>query len=71
MPGEPFGEKAEKEHKYMNNRKIGTEQEKIAAQFLRAEGMQILETNFRCRQGEVDIVGLHKGYLTFVEVKYR
>lgn len=55
----------------MNNRKTGTEKEEVAAAFLVKNGMRILEKNYRCRQGEVDIVGLHQGYLTFVEVKYR
>ena len=55
----------------MNNRKKGTEKEEAAEEFLKKSGMRILERNFRCRQGEIDIIGLHKGYLTFVEVKYR
>lgn len=29
------------------------------------------ELNFACKQGEIDIVGFHQGYLVFVEVKYR
>lgn len=33
--------------------------------------MEILERNFRCRQGEIDIIGRQNGYLVFVEVKYR
>lgn len=55
----------------MNTRKIGTDQEKKAAEYLTENGMQILTQNFRCRQGEIDIVGKHGGYLVFVEVKYR
>lgn len=55
----------------MNNRTTGTEKEQLAAAFLQKQGMRIVETNYRCRQGEVDIIGFHKGYLTFVEVKYR
>ena len=55
----------------MNNRKVGTEKEEKAIEFLEKSGMHILEKNFRCRQGEIDIIGIHKGYLTFVEVKYR
>lgn len=57
--------------KQMNNRKTGTEKEEAAALFLQQNGMQILEKNYRCRQGEIDIIGLHEGYLAFVEVKYR
>lgn len=33
--------------------------------------MKIKERNFRNRQGEIDIIGCHDGYLVFVEVKYR
>lgn len=55
----------------MNNRAVGTTKEQAAAAFLRQKGMRIVETNFRCKQGEVDIIGWHNGYLTFVEVKYR
>ena len=34
-------------------------------------GYEILQYNFRCKIGEIDIVAKHDGYLVFVEVKYR
>lgn len=55
----------------MNTRQKGTDQEKRAAEYLEMHGMQILERNFRNRQGEIDIIGLHGDYLVFAEVKYR
>lgn len=55
----------------MNKRQLGTDRERLAAAYLSANGMTVLETNFRSRQGEIDIVGRHEGYLVFVEVKYR
>lgn len=55
----------------MNTRKKGTDKEQLAADFLSAQGMRIVERNFRGRQGEIDIIGYHKRYLVFVEVKYR
>ncbi|MBQ0059755.1 MAG: YraN family protein [Lachnospiraceae bacterium] len=55
----------------MNNRTIGSGFEKQAAAFLQSKGYRILEMNFRCRQGEVDIVAQDGRYLVFVEVKYR
>lgn len=55
----------------MNTRKIGADKEEAAANFLQQNGMKILERNFRNRQGEVDIIGMHEGYLVFAEVKYR
>ena len=55
----------------MNTRKVGADKEQDAVVFLLENGMEILEQNFRCRQGEIDIIGRHEGYLVFVEVKYR
>ena len=54
-----------------NNRAVGTQYEEKAEAFLVAQGMRILCRNYRCKQGEIDIVGEHQGCLVFVEVKYR
>lgn len=43
----------------------------MAAGFLKREGYEILERNFRCRQGEIDLIAREGVYLVFVEVKYR
>lgn len=55
----------------MNKRAKGKLYEENAAEYLKRQGMKILCRNFRCRQGEVDLVGMHRGYLVFVEVKFR
>lgn len=55
----------------MNTRQKGTDKERLAADYLTAQGMRIVECNFRGRQGEIDIIGYHNHYLVFVEVKYR
>ena len=55
----------------MNKRRVGADKERQAAEYLTGKGMQVLETNFRCRQGEIDLICRHQGYLVFVEVKYR
>lgn len=55
----------------MNKRKIGQEKEAYAADFLKKQGYQILETNYRCKVGEVDIIASDGTYVVFVEVKYR
>lgn len=55
----------------MNQRETGTKKEQLAAAYLKQRGVRILKQNFRSRQGEIDIVGIHQGYLVFVEVKYR
>ena len=55
----------------MNKRKTGQEQEVKAACFLKTEGYQILERNYRCKKGEIDLIAREGQYLVFVEVKYR
>lgn len=55
----------------MDNRKTGKKYEEQAALYLKKYGFVLLERNFRCRQGEIDLVGIHNGCLVFVEVKYR
>lgn len=55
----------------MNKREIGTKYEELACVYLEKNGVLIKEKNFRCRQGEIDIVGKQGGYLVFFEVKYR
>lgn len=50
---------------------IGKKGEEIAAAFLLKEGYRVLERNFTCSMGEIDIVALHSGSLVFVEVKTR
>ena len=45
--------------------------EDLACDYLRARGYQILERNFRCRSGEVDIVAREGLATVFVEVKDR
>ena len=61
----------QKEWVKMNTRQAGTDKERFAAEYLKQQGMHILEQNFRARQGEIDLIGSHEGYLVFVEVKYR
>lgn len=55
----------------MNNRLTGKRYEEQAAKYMQKHGFVLLEQNFRCRQGEIDIIGIHEGCLVFVEVKYR
>lgn len=55
----------------MNRREIGTAYEAMAAEYLEEQGYQIVEKNFRCGQGEIDLICREDGYLVFVEVKYR
>lgn len=45
--------------------------EQFAAEYLKTQGYQILETNFHTRFGEVDIIAQKGDILAFVEVKTR
>jgi putative endonuclease len=53
----------------MTRRETGIIGEKLAQDFLANNGYSILDTNYRCRDGEVDIIALHEDTLVFVEVR--
>lgn len=55
----------------MNKRKVGAAYEKMAADYLKNQGYQLLERNYRCRIGEIDLIARDGRYLVFAEVKYR
>ena len=45
--------------------------ERIAARFLRKKGYRILQRNYACPAGEMDLIALNGGRIVFVEVKSR
>ena len=53
----------------MKRRDTGILGEKLAGDFLKKQGYRILETNYRCSIGEIDIVAKHKDFLVSVEVR--
>lgn len=55
----------------INKRAVGAQKELIASDFLRENNVKILEMNFRCKSGEIDIIGMDNDYLVFYEVKFR
>jgi putative endonuclease len=55
----------------MSRQEIGQLGEKLAQKFLKKRGYRIRETNFRCHEGEIDIVAQQRDYLVFVEVRTR
>lgn len=54
-----------------DNKKVGVMGEKIAKEYLEQEGYTILETNFYCRFGEIDIIAKLNNEISFIEVKTR
>jgi len=53
----------------MNRQEVGKLGEKLARRFLKKKGYHIRETNFHCREGEIDIIARQGDYLVFVEVR--
>ena len=50
---------------------LGNFGEELAAAYLVAQGYEVLARNWRCREGELDIVARDGTALVFVEVKAR
>ncbi|MEW1735161.1 YraN family protein [Nocardia beijingensis] len=50
---------------------LGAHGEELAADFLRAAGMEIVARNWRCRYGEIDLIVEDGDVTAFVEVKTR
>jgi putative endonuclease len=55
----------------MDRQQIGRTAEDIAVAFLEARGVKIVVRNFRCRMGELDVVGREADTLIIVEVRMR
>lgn len=55
----------------MNKRAVGSRYERLATAYLLKKGYHILENNFRCPLGEIDIIARNNEYIVFIEVKYR
>jgi putative endonuclease len=53
------------------NAGIGNRGEELAAAFLERNGFKLIERNFRCKGGEVDIVAMDGNTVVFIEVKSR
>jgi putative endonuclease len=53
----------------MKRKELGDVGEKLARDFLKKKGYKVRETNFRCREGEIDIIAQKKDCLIFVEVR--
>lgn len=54
-----------------NKKAVGKAYEDLATAYLIDKGYSILEKNYRCKLGEIDIIAKDHGTVVFVEVKYR
>ncbi len=50
---------------------IGSEIESQVYAYLQKQGFKLVHRNFRCRLGEIDLIGLHQNQLLFIEVRFR
>lgn len=55
----------------INRKKLGALGERIAREHIEKLGYRIIETNFRCHEGEIDIIAQDREQLVFVEVRTR
>ncbi|MDD4875644.1 MAG: YraN family protein [Dehalococcoidales bacterium] len=53
----------------MKRRETGMLGEKLARDYLEKKDYHVIETNYRCSDGEIDIIAKHKDFLVFVEVR--
>jgi len=49
----------------------GANAEEAARIYLEQQGLRLVERNYRCRQGEIDLIMQDGSTLAFVEVRYR
>ena len=54
-----------------SKQRIGNHAEDMACQYLLKQKMTLMQRNYRCRQGEIDLIMLDAEQLVFVEVRYR
>ncbi|SHJ05325.1 YraN family protein [Lutispora thermophila] len=55
----------------MDNRILGEKGEKAAAEYLENKGYRIIERNYKCKLGEIDIIAADNDTIAFIEVKTR
>jgi putative endonuclease len=56
-------------HRY--RRRFGQSREGLAARYLAQSGLRLLNRNYQCRVGEIDLIARDGETLVFIEVRYR
>lgn len=54
-----------------SRRSLGQCAEYLASAYLKRKGLKLLQHNYRCKLGEIDLIMQDKQSLVFVEVRYR
>ena len=55
----------------MSSLRNGQAAEDKACVYLKKQGLKLIKKNYRCRNGEIDLIMQDKTHLVFVEVRYR
>ncbi|MGN1138940.1 MAG: YraN family protein, partial [Ruminococcus sp.] len=53
------------------NKSVGNDGEKTVIKYLKKHKFKIVDTNFSCKFGEIDIIAESEDYIAFIEVKTR
>ena len=61
----------EERGRVIKRKELGRKGEEVAVAFLKNQGYKIIERNYRCQRGEIDIVARDKEGIAFIEVKTR
>ena len=56
---------------FKNKNNQGQQAERLAKQYLKQQGLCWQQSNYHCRQGEIDLIFMDAQQLVFVEVRYR
>jgi putative endonuclease len=56
---------------FHTSKQRGDDAEKLAKEYLLKQGLKPVTENFRCKQGEVDLIMTDRDTLVFIEVRYR
>lgn len=55
----------------MTARCIGQEKERLACKFLQQKGLHLIQSNYHCLWGEIDLIMEDNGCIVFTEVRFR
>lgn len=56
---------------FLKTRDKGQLTERLAAEFLKKQGIIIIDQNYTCRGGEIDLIGNDNSTYLFIEVRFR
>ena len=54
-----------------STQQLGERAEQFALNYLQSKNLKLIERNFRCKHGEIDLIMQDKNSLVFIEVRYR